>query len=106
MFGLFRKKQTKTTYLSLFDSSGVYLTDTQELSPPEGRSYVVTGSNKSTERGWWTSRPRSGAPDWAADQRGDYRDQHQPEGSDPDLLMEEGHGNSTQSVVKFRELVS
>lgn len=91
--------------LPLFDSSGVYITEKQELSPPEGRSYVVTGNNKPRERGWWTSRPRSGAPGWAADKRGHYRDQHQPEESDPDLLMEEGHDNSTQTVVKLREVV-
>lgn len=45
------------------------------------------------------SDPRTEASDWAADKRGHYRDQHQPEESDPDLLMEEGHNKSTRIVV-------
>lgn len=49
------------------------------------------------QRGWWTSRPQKGAPE----KRGHYRDQHQPEDLDPDLLMVEDQENSTQTVVKF-----
>lgn len=79
---------------------GVYRSDTQGLSPPEERPHVITGNHKSREKRW-ASRPRSGAPGWAADKRGHYRDQHLPEESDPDLLMEEGHDNSTQIVVKL-----
>ncbi|TKS79614.1 Plexin domain-containing protein 2 [Collichthys lucidus] len=89
--------QFQLSFMKLKSVYGVYRTDTQELSPPEGRLYVVAGNNKPRERRW-ASRPRSGAPGWAADKRGHYRDQHQPEESDPDLLMEEGHDNSTQIV--------
>lgn len=85
--------KTTINYLPLFDSSGVYRTDTQGLSSPEDGLYVVAGS-KPRE-----TSPRSGAPGWAADNRGHYRDQHQPEESDPDLLMEDGHDNATQIVV-------
>uniref|UniRef100_A0A3B5AB04 Plexin domain-containing protein 2-like n=1 Tax=Stegastes partitus TaxID=144197 RepID=A0A3B5AB04_9TELE len=59
------------------------------------QSHVVTENRQPRERSW-TSGPRSGAPGWAADTRGHYRDRHQPEESEPDLLMEEGHNNSTQ----------
>lgn len=41
------------------------------------------------------SRLRSEAPG----RRGHYRDQHRPEESDPDLVTEEGHNDSTQIVV-------
>uniref|UniRef100_A0A3Q1FH96 Plexin domain containing 2a n=1 Tax=Acanthochromis polyacanthus TaxID=80966 RepID=A0A3Q1FH96_9TELE len=61
------------------------------------QSYGVTEKHQPRERRW-TSGPRSGAPGWAADKRGHYRDRHQPEESEPDLLMEEGHDNSTQIV--------
>ncbi|XP_034742603.1 plexin domain-containing protein 2-like isoform X2 [Etheostoma cragini] len=71
---------------------GVYRTDTQGLSSPEEGSYVVAGNNK--PRG---TSPSFGAPGWAADNRGHYRDQHQPGESDPDLLMD-GHDNATQIV--------
>uniref|UniRef100_A0A3B4UF50 Plexin domain containing 2a n=1 Tax=Seriola dumerili TaxID=41447 RepID=A0A3B4UF50_SERDU len=76
---------------------GVYRTDMRGLPSPEGRLHVNIGSHKPRERRW-VSKPRSGAPGWAADKRDHYRDQHQPEESDPDLLMEEGHDNSTQIV--------
>ncbi|XP_068593970.1 plexin domain-containing protein 2, partial [Cebidichthys violaceus] len=85
--------QNKNSDLPLVDSSGVYRTDTQGLSPPDVRPYVVAGNNQARERS-----PRSGAPGWAADKRGHYRDQHKPEESDPDLLLDEGHNNSTQIV--------
>uniref|UniRef100_A0A3P8U8U6 Plexin domain containing 2a n=1 Tax=Amphiprion percula TaxID=161767 RepID=A0A3P8U8U6_AMPPE len=71
----------------IFDSLGVHHTNVQ--------SYVVAENYQSREQRW-TSGPRSGAPSWAADKRGHYRDRHQPEESEPDLLMEEGHDNSTQ----------
>lgn len=48
----------------------------------------------------WPSRHRSGAPGFAADKRGLYRDQHGPGDPDPDLLMAEKHKNSTQFVVR------
>ncbi|XP_018533325.1 plexin domain-containing protein 2 isoform X2 [Lates calcarifer] len=69
----------------------------QGLPSPEGRLHVNVGSHKPRERRS-VSRPRSGAPRWVADKRGHYRDQHQPEELDPDLLMEEQHDNSTQIV--------
>uniref|UniRef100_UPI0037E8FD16 plexin domain-containing protein 2-like n=1 Tax=Semicossyphus pulcher TaxID=241346 RepID=UPI0037E8FD16 len=89
--------QFQLSFLRFKSVYGLYRTDSQSLSPPEGRSYVLSENNKTSESRW-ASRPRSGAPGWAADERGLYRDQHKPEESDPDLLMEEGHDNSTQIV--------
>lgn len=63
---------------------------------------MVTGDDKPRQRGWWTSRPQPGAPGWAAEKRGRYRDQHQVEEADPDLLVEEDDENSTRTVVKLR----
>nr|XP_046264283.1 plexin domain-containing protein 2-like isoform X2 [Scatophagus argus] len=97
--GLFIVFQIQMSFTKLKSASGVHHADTQELSPTGRRSYVVSGNSKSRERGWWASRPRSETPGWAADKTGHYRNQHQPEESDPDLLMEEGHDNSTQIVV-------
>uniref|UniRef100_A0A7N8WMH0 Plexin domain containing 2a n=1 Tax=Mastacembelus armatus TaxID=205130 RepID=A0A7N8WMH0_9TELE len=77
----------------IFDSLGVYHTNTQGLSLTEER-YVIAGNNE--PRG--TSRPRPEAPGWATDNRGRYRDRHQPQESDPDLLMEERPNNFTQIV--------
>ncbi|XP_078120288.1 plexin domain-containing protein 2 [Sander vitreus] len=84
--------QLQISFMKLKSAYGVYHTDTQGLSSPEDGSYVVAG-NKPRE-----TSPRSGVPGWAADNRGHYRDQHQPEESDPDLLMEDGHDNATQIV--------
>ncbi|XP_035861417.1 plexin domain-containing protein 2 isoform X1 [Sander lucioperca] len=84
--------QLQISFMKLKSAYGVYRTDTQGLSSPEDGLYVVAGS-KPRE-----TSPRSGAPGWAADNRGHYRDQHQPEESDPDLLMEDGHDNATQIV--------
>ncbi|XP_042353944.1 plexin domain-containing protein 2 [Plectropomus leopardus] len=89
--GLVLVFQLQISFMKLKSVYGVSRSDSQALSPPEGRSYAVQGNNKPTQRG-----PGSGAPGWAADKRGHYRDQHQPEESDPDLLMEEGHDNTTQ----------
>ncbi|XP_029380990.1 plexin domain-containing protein 2 isoform X2 [Echeneis naucrates] len=66
-------------------------------SAAEGRQHVNIESHKSRERRWG-SRSRSESPGWAADKRDHYSDQRQPEGSDPELLMEERHDNSTQIV--------
>ncbi|XP_040911866.1 plexin domain-containing protein 2-like [Toxotes jaculatrix] len=85
--------QFQISFMKLKSAGGVYRTDTQGLPSPEGRLHVNIGSHRPRERRW-ASRPRSGAPGWAADKRGHYRNQHQPEESDPDLLM----GNSTQIV--------
>ncbi|KAM9349889.1 plexin domain-containing protein 2 [Symphorus nematophorus] len=84
--------QFQLSFMKLKSVYGVYRTHTQQLSPPEGSLYVVTGSDRSRERRW-ASRPSSGA-----DKRGHYKDQHQPDASDADLLMEEGLDNSTQIV--------
>ncbi|XP_076003151.1 plexin domain-containing protein 2 [Genypterus blacodes] len=46
----------------------------------------------------WAPRTKGGPSGWVVDKRGHYRDQHQLEDSDPDLLMEEGHENTTQIV--------
>ncbi|XP_070701604.1 plexin domain-containing protein 2 [Pempheris klunzingeri] len=89
--------QVQLSFMKLKSVYGVYRSDTQGPSPAAGRSYIVPGNNKPRERRW-ASRPRSGTPGWAADKRGLYRDQHQPDELDPDLLMEEGHNNSTQIV--------
>ncbi|XP_056247661.1 plexin domain-containing protein 2-like isoform X1 [Seriola aureovittata] len=95
--GLVIVVQFQISFMKLKSASGVYRTDMRGLPSPEGRLHVNIGSHKPRERRW-VSRPRSGAPGWAADKRDHYRDQHQPEESDPDLLMEEGHDNSTQIV--------
>ncbi|XP_034742602.1 plexin domain-containing protein 2-like isoform X1 [Etheostoma cragini] len=84
--------QLQISFMKLKSAYGVYRTDTQGLSSPEEGSYVVAGNNK--PRG---TSPSFGAPGWAADNRGHYRDQHQPGESDPDLLMD-GHDNATQIV--------
>ncbi|KAM3850431.1 plexin domain-containing protein 2-like [Diretmus argenteus] len=73
----------------------VYHTDTQ--GPPEGRSDADAEGPKPRWRRW-ASRLKSGAPGWTTDKRGHYRDQHQQEDPDPDLLTEEGHDNSSQIV--------
>lgn len=83
--------------LNLSSLSGVYPSERLELSASEGGSYLDTGDHRAMQRGWWTSRPQKGAPE----KRGHYRDQHQPEDLDPDLLMVEDQENSTQTVVKF-----
>ncbi|XP_044223890.1 plexin domain-containing protein 2 isoform X1 [Thunnus albacares] len=95
--GLIIVFQFQISFMKLKSAYGVYRTDTQGLSPPEERPYVIARNHKSRERRW-ASRPRSGTPGWAADKRGHYRDQHLPEESNPDLLMEEGHDDSTQIV--------
>ncbi|KAM9845003.1 plexin domain-containing protein 2 [Aulostomus maculatus] len=67
------------------------------LTATQARPYDLKENH--THRGRrWASQPMSEAPNWAADTRGHYRDQHLPDESDPDLLMEEGHDNSTQIV--------
>ncbi|XP_010774046.1 plexin domain-containing protein 2 [Notothenia coriiceps] len=83
--------QLQISFMKLKSVYGVYGADPPGLSSPEGAWYVVTENNRPTERS-----PR--APGWAADKRGHYRDKHQPEEPDPELLMEEGHDNSTQIV--------
>ncbi|XP_034008986.1 plexin domain-containing protein 2 [Trematomus bernacchii] len=83
--------QLQISFMKLKSVYGVYRADPPGLSSPEGAWYVVTENNRPTERS-----PR--APGWAADKRGHYRDKHQPEEPDPELLMEEGHDNSTQIV--------
>lgn len=95
-----RRLEGKTVLLS--DLSGVYLSEKQELSPPEGGSYVVTGDDEPQQRAWRTSGPQPGAPGWAAEKRGRYRYQHRAEEADPDLLVEEEDENSTRTVVKLR----
>ncbi|XP_008332743.1 plexin domain-containing protein 2 [Cynoglossus semilaevis] len=73
--------------------SGVHQTDSQE--PPHAES----GLQGPTSRAWmWPSRPLSRAPGYAADKRNHYRDQHQTEESDVDLMMEESHDNTSQIV--------
>ncbi|XP_075877954.1 plexin domain-containing protein 2 [Nelusetta ayraudi] len=73
---------------------GVNPSERLELTASEGGSYLDTGNHRPMQRGWWTSRPQKGAPE----KRGHYRDQHQPEDLDPDLLMVEDQENSTQTV--------
>ncbi|KAI4809880.1 hypothetical protein KUCAC02_018736 [Chaenocephalus aceratus] len=79
--------QLQISFMKLKSVYGVYHADPPGLSSPEGAWYEVTENNRPTERS-----PR--APGWAADKRGHYRDKHQPEEPDPELLMEEGHDNS------------
>ncbi|KAF3858058.1 hypothetical protein F7725_011259 [Dissostichus mawsoni] len=73
--------QLQISFMKLKPVYGVYRADPPGLSSPEGAWYVVTENNRPTERS-----PR--APGWAADKRGHYRDKHQPEEPDPELLME------------------
>ncbi|GAA6235983.1 plexin domain-containing protein 2-like isoform X1 [Lates japonicus] len=89
--------QFQISFMKLKPASGVCRTSVQGLPSPEGRLHINVGSHKPRERRS-VSGPRSEAPRWVADKRGHYRDQHQPEESDPDLLMEEQHDNSTQIV--------
>ncbi|XP_034559873.1 plexin domain-containing protein 2-like isoform X2 [Notolabrus celidotus] len=85
--------QFQLSFMKLKSVYGLYRTDFQELSPSEAQSYVVQEDNKTIER---RMEPRSGAPGLTPDKGGLYRDQHKPEEADPDLLMEEGHENSTR----------
>ncbi|XP_037828942.1 plexin domain-containing protein 2 isoform X2 [Kryptolebias marmoratus] len=57
-----------------------------------GRLYHQTRERR------WLSRSRTGDSVWASDKRGRYKDQHQPEGSNPDFHTEEGRDNSSQIV--------
>ncbi|CAL8315807.1 unnamed protein product [Gadus morhua 'NCC'] len=75
---------------------GVYHADTQGLAAQDTGAHMDPGSKPRSRR--WTPRGRSGAPSWAPHKRGHYRDQHRPEESEPDLLTEEGHDNSSQIV--------
>nr|XP_057935779.1 plexin domain-containing protein 2 isoform X2 [Doryrhamphus excisus] len=70
--------------------------DTQTQSTSEETPHGLPEEKTNGRR--WSSRARSEAHGWAADPRGLYRDQHWPEDLDPDLLLEEGHDNSTQIV--------
>ncbi|XP_061777057.1 plexin domain-containing protein 2-like isoform X1 [Nerophis ophidion] len=85
-------------------SSFIQPASTFDLSGRDARSQSTAEKNahglpeKRTRGRKWTSRPRSESPGWTADPRGLYRDQHRPEDLDPDLLLEEGHDNSTQIV--------
>ncbi|XP_029930432.1 plexin domain-containing protein 2 [Myripristis murdjan] len=88
---------SEISHMEVKFASGVYHTDMQGLAPPEGRLDINMGRLKLRGRRW-TSRAKSEAPGWATDKRGHYRDQHLPEESDPDLLTEEGHDNSSQIV--------
>ncbi|XP_023820626.1 plexin domain-containing protein 2-like isoform X1 [Oryzias latipes] len=63
-----------------------------------GRCLAQRASADAAAERMWPSRHRSGAPGFAADKRGLYRDQHGPGDPDPDLLMAEKHKNSTQFV--------
>uniref|UniRef100_A0A3Q4H325 Plexin domain containing 2a n=1 Tax=Neolamprologus brichardi TaxID=32507 RepID=A0A3Q4H325_NEOBR len=67
----------------------------QKPSPPEQRLYIISVNHQPRERRW-ASRPRSEAPDRTADKRGHYRNQHQSEESDPNVMMEDEPSNSTQ----------
>ncbi|XP_058488075.1 plexin domain-containing protein 2-like isoform X2 [Solea solea] len=81
-----------SSMMKLKPASGLDHSDLQERG-----LHGNTESPESSERRS-PSRPRTVAPEWSADKRNHYRDQHQPEESDLDLMMEEGHDNSTQIV--------
>ncbi|KAM4605238.1 plexin domain-containing protein 2 [Polymixia lowei] len=89
--------QSQISHMKLKSAYGVYHTDIQGLVPPEERLDVHLEGPKPRRRRW-ASRTKSGAPTWATDKRGHYRDQHHSEDTDPDLLTEEGHDNSSQIV--------
>ncbi|KAF7668429.1 hypothetical protein LDENG_00014590 [Lucifuga dentata] len=86
--------QFQINHVESTPTHGVYHTGTQGLAPPEEGLDVKAGSPRVRR---WAPRTTTGAPGWVAVKRGHYRDQHQPEDSDPDLLMEEGD-NTTQTV--------
>lgn len=78
----------------LLGLSGVYLTDSQDLSPPEGRSYVSL-----KEQAWWPSRLRSEAPRGPAHMRGPGNDQYHPQ---TNLPRQDMHHLPTQTVVSLK----
>ncbi|XP_029687193.1 plexin domain-containing protein 2 [Takifugu rubripes] len=62
--------------MKLKSAYGVYLTDSQELSSPEGPSNV---GHKPIEKARWPLRNRSEAPRGPAHKRGPDKEQHHPE---------------------------
>lgn len=80
----------------LLGLSGVYLTDSQDLSPPEGRSHV---SHKPKEKVWVPSRLRAEAPGGPAHQRGPDTDQGHPQEPKTNLPTQDTHRIPTQTVV-------
>lgn len=80
----------------LLGLSGVYLTDSQDLSPPEGRSHV---SHKPKEKVWVPSRLRAEAPGGPAHQRGPDTDQGHPPEPKTNLPTQNTHRIPTQTVV-------
>ncbi|XP_034039794.1 plexin domain-containing protein 2 [Thalassophryne amazonica] len=74
--------------------NGVYCTGMWAQPDPDGTSYLNSNSHISRERRSWDS----GAPGRHADNRGHHRGQHQQEDSDSDLVMEERHHKSTQTL--------
>ncbi|KAG7268867.1 hypothetical protein CRUP_008132 [Coryphaenoides rupestris] len=87
--------QSLALQLSSSEAS-IYYVDTRGLAPGDTGSHTDLGSSPRGKR--WTSRTRSGAPSGTPDKRGHYRDHRRPEDSEPDLLTEEGHDNSSQIV--------
>lgn len=83
----------------LLGLSGVYLTDSQDLSPPEGRSHV---SHKPKEKAWGPSRLRAEAPGGPAHQRGPDTDQDHPREPKTNLPTQDTHRIPTQTVVILR----
>ncbi|KAJ3595169.1 hypothetical protein NHX12_004473 [Muraenolepis orangiensis] len=88
--------QSQIINMKLKSPYGVSHADSQGIASQETGSHIDLGSRPRWRR--WTSRTRLGAPSWTPDKRGHYRDQHGPEDSEPDLLTEEGHDNSSQIV--------
>ncbi|CAL8279778.1 unnamed protein product [Lota lota] len=84
--------QSQISNMQFKSPYGVYHADTQGLA--DTGSQIDLGSKPRWRR--WTPRTKSGAPSWAPNKRGRYRDQHRPEDSEPDLLTEERHDNSSQ----------
>lgn len=80
-------------YGILLGLSGVYLTDSEDMSPPEGRSDV---SHKPKEKAWWPSRLRSEAPRGPAHKRGPDNEQYHPK---TNLPRQDMHHIPTRTVV-------
>lgn len=80
----------------LLGLSGVHLTDSQELPPPEGPSYLGL---KPLEKARWPSSLRHAPPGGAAHKRGPDKDQHHPQEPKTNLLRQEKHHILTQTVV-------
>lgn len=88
------EKKSSFYNLLLLGLPGVYLTDSQELSPP-GRPADL--AHKPKEKAWWPPRLRSVAPRDL--RRGPDNDQYHPHEPKTNLLKQDVHHVPTKTVV-------